>query len=172
MTDFRIQVEDQQVRNALQRLITAGTDLSPVTRVIATHLKSITEEAFAKEQDPATGKPWAPLSAVTLRRRAKSGNISAGGAQKLQVSRNLLGSILADYDATTASVGTNLVYATTQHYGAKQGQFGRGNYRTRQGSFPIPWGDIPPRPFFGLNSQHQDEITDTIADHIRQLWSD
>jgi len=74
--------------------------------------------------------------------------------------------------ATSASVGTNLKYATTQHYGAKQGQFGHGNYKTKQGSFPIPWGDIPPRPFFGFNSQHHNEITDTIADHIRQLWSD
>ena len=167
MTDFRIQIEDQQVRNALQRLITADTDLSPVTSVIATHLESITKDAFEKEQDPATGKPWAPLSAVTLRRRTKSDHVSAGGASKLQVSNNLLGSILADYDATTASIGTNLKYATTQHYGARQGQFGRGNYKTKQGSFPIPWGNIPPRPFFGLNSQHHNEITDLI----RRLWT-
>ncbi len=166
---FRIDIDDKQIQNALQRLITAGTDLSPATSVISAYLQSITEEAFSKEQDPATGTPWAPLSDVTSQRRTKSGHISTGGTKKLQVSRNLIQSILADYDDTSAVVGTNLKYATTQHYGARQGEFGRGNYKTRTGSFPIPWGDIPARPFFGLNSQHKDDIRRIITDHIRRL---
>ena len=171
MTQIRIDIHDRPVRNALQRLITAGTDLSPATSEIATYLMSITEQAFDKETDPATGKPWAPLSKVTLRRRSMSGHVSASGARKLQVSRNLLQSILADYDQTSAVVSTDLDYATTQHDGARQGQFGRGNYQTKRGSFPIPWGDIPARPFFGLSNRHQDEVRDIITDHIRRLWS-
>ena len=45
----------------------------------------------------------------------------------------------------TVGIGSPMVYAGTFNYGAKSGEFGFGMYATRQGSFPIPWGDIPAR---------------------------
>ena len=168
-TDLKIELKDKQVNAAVLRLIAASHDLTPAMSVIASDLLAITQAAFRTEQNPATGAPWAPLSAVTLQRRAKSGSVHpvSGEAAKLQQEGDLLSSIVADYDRTSALAATNLQYATTQHYGAKRGEFGTGKYKTRKGSFPIPWGDIPPRPFFGLAPQHEDQITNLIARHIK-----
>lgn len=168
--EIRIELRDRDLRRALAHLVVAGEDLSPATREIAGFLMSITEDAFERERDPATGEAWAPLSEVTLRRREKSRHVGAGGARKLQVSGSLLDSIIADYDDSTAVVGTNLRYATTQHFGPRRGEFGRGAFAAGKGSFPIPWGDIPPRPFFGLNATDEQAVIDILQDHLERAF--
>lgn len=168
--EIRVELKDAELRAALGRLVTAGQDFSPATKKIAAHLLQITNDAFERERDPETGQAWAPLSDVTRRRRERSGHVGVGGAKKLQVTRNLLDSIIADYDESTAVVGTNLKYATTQHFGAKRGEFGRGGFKTRKGGFPIPWGDIPPRPFFGLNATDEQAVSDILRDHIERAF--
>ena len=168
--DIRIEFRDRELRAALSRLVAAGDDLSPATRAVADHLKKVTERAFDSESDPATGEPWADLSDVTKQRRGQSGRVGAKGAKKLSADGDLIRSITADYDATSAVVGTNLAYATTQHFGAKKGEFGAGSFKTRSGSFPIPWGDIPARPFFGLSPADENAILDIIARHIGSSW--
>ena len=164
--DFHIELQDAEVRQGLQRLIHAGTDLTPAMRTIATFLADRSEEAFAQEQSPE-GIPWQPLSQATLARRKKAGKPSA---KLLQQDRHLLNSITADWDKTAAVAGTNVIYATTHQFGAKQGQFGQGNYTTRQGSFPIPWGDVPARPFLGVSATDAKEIENTIARFIAKQW--
>lgn len=163
--EIRVEFKAKELRAALGRLVTAAHDFSPATKEIAAFLLRTTEDAFERERDPADGQAWAPLSDVTRRRREKSGHVGVGGAKKLQVTRNLLDSIIADYDDSTAVVGTNLKYATTQHFGAKRGEFGRAQ---RKGSFPIPWGDIPPRPFFGLSATGEKAVSDILRDHIER----
>jgi phage gpG-like protein len=59
-------------------------------------------------------------------------------------------------------VGSSLEYAAVQQFGARQGQLGR----TRRGA-PIPWGDIPPRPFLGLSAADRQEILGILAEHLR-----
>lgn len=169
--NIRVEIQDQELRYALRRLVAFGEDLSPATGAVAAYLLRVTEDAFEQERDPATGEAWAPLSEVTLRQREKSGHVGSGGAKKLQVSRNLLDSIVADFDASTAVVGTNLKYATTQQFGAERGKFGRGEFKTKKGSFPIPWGDIPPRPFLGVSPDDERAITDIISDHVASTWA-
>lgn len=168
--EIKILLEDKELQAALGGLVAAGQDFSPATRAIAEHLKRVTEDAFANERDPATGEAWTPLSDVTRRRREKSGHVGASGAKKLQVTRSLLDSITADHDESAAVVGTNLVYAATQHFGARRGEFGRGGFKTRKGSFPIPWGDIPPRPFFGLGATDEQAVSDILQDHIERAF--
>ena len=170
--NIRIELRDRELRRALSDLVTAGTNLSPATREIAALLKRITEDAFEHEADPATGEAWKPLSDVAAS-RPPDGNRKGrrGRANKLQVSRGLLDSIVADYDQMTAVVGTNLAYATTQYFGAKKGEFGRGSFKTRKGSFPIPSGDIPARPFLGVSPVDETAITDIIANHLKRSFS-
>ena len=170
--DIRITLQDQDARATLQRLVDLGTDLSPITGAIAAHLKSVTEEAFEGERDPATGEPWPDLAEATLSRRSRSGNISrtTGTAGKLQVGRRLLDSIVADHDHNTAVAGSNLEYATTHQFGAKQGQFGTGTFKTRTGTFPIPWGDVPARPFLGIGKDDEEAITRLIVRHMERLF--
>ena len=87
------------------------------------------------------GRPaWAGLSPVTLARRAH------GGGAILQDSGELKGSIKASHTVDTATVGSNLKYAPTHQFGARQGEFGRSDRNT-----PLPWGDIPARPFIPMD---------------------
>ena len=148
---IKIELDDEQLRAKLRELIRLGNDLSPITVAISEELKAITESAFQKEQDPATGKAWAKLSDVTLARRKKSGHTGSNSTKKLQVGRDLLNSIIADHDKHSAIVGTNLAYATTQQFGAKKGEFGSFSIiKTRQ-VVQVPWGDVPSGHRAGLD---------------------
>ncbi len=161
---INISLDDVQAQRAISRLITAGTDMTPVMRKIANLLAESTNETFDKEQDPTTGTPWKALSEVTRKRRGRDG-------PKLQVARNLINSILPDWDSTTAVVGTNVPYATTHQFGAKKGEFGRFSIiKTRQ-AVPIPWGDIPARPFLGVSTEDRTHIKDIVLKHIREQWA-
>lgn len=159
---IRIEVQDREVRAALNRMISLGSDLSPVMRKIAGALESGVEDAFRKEQSPE-GVAWDDLSEVTKARREKQ---RKWPGKKLQVSHDLAGSIHSRHDARSAVAGTNLVYATTHHFGAKKGAFGTG----KKGSFPIPWGDIPARPFLGVSAETQGDIVKVLHRHIRLAW--
>ncbi|WP_198321874.1 MULTISPECIES: hypothetical protein [Methylococcus] len=35
---------------------------------------------------------------------------------------------------------------------------------------PIPWGDIPARPFIGLSDDDKNYIVETIEEHIKAAW--
>lgn len=122
------------------------------------------EEAFEREEDPNTGTPWADLSDFTKARRKKQGHWPG---KKLQVSQaGLASSINSDSGQDFAQVGTNKVYAPTHQRGAKKGEFGTGSYKTRQGTFPIPWADIPARPFLGLSETTAEEVRTIMARYI------
>jgi hypothetical protein len=61
----------------------------------------------------------------------------------------------------------NCQFCGSQQFGAKQGQFGRGKR-----NHPIPWGDIPARPFFpdparGLPEPLQQSITEVLRIALR-----
>lgn len=47
-------------------------DLTPVLPVIAEDLQKVVSDAFRRESDPSTGKPWASLEASTVKRKAKA----------------------------------------------------------------------------------------------------
>lgn len=58
-------------------------------------------------------------------------------------------------------MGSNLIYAAVQQFGAGKGQFGN----MANGS-PIPWGNIPARPFLGISPEDETNILALIADFI------
>lgn len=140
MANATIEIDDRRIKAALRRLAASGRDLTPAMRDIAGLLEASARRAFEQERSP-DGKPWADLSDLTKRRRAATGHWPG---QILQVTGRLIGSLASSYDATSAQAGTNLPQARTHQKGAKQGAYGR----TRRGG-PIPWGDIPARPFLG-----------------------
>ncbi len=150
--DFEI--DDKQVRRLIRRLIDSGKDLSSAMRVVSEHLRAVADEAFERTQSP-DGKKWAPLSPVTLARRRGSNS-----AKPLQDTGRLVNSITASHGKDYAQTGTNVIYAAIQQFGAKKGQF--------RSSPPVPWGNIPARPFFGLSENHKKEIQDLLRDQIRK----
>lgn len=97
-------------------------------------------------------------------------------------------------DESSVTVGTNVVYAATMQFGARKGEFGDGvanvsehkrsvHFTTKAGAQSktrrsqmvrahlryvpfIPWGDIPPRPFLGINVEDQLSIFEIINRHL------
>lgn len=167
-----IEVDDTRIHEALNRLLQVDTDLSPVMAVIAGHLADSARESFNREAAPG-GDPWAPLSPTTSaertqpRRTLPSGRVVGGyrAGPKLQRDGDLKNSILQDWDATSAIVGTNKDYATTQQFGAQRGAFG-----TIKRGGPVPWGNIPARPFLGLWPEHAEEILADVRNYITVQW--
>ena len=63
-------------------------------------------------------------------------------------------------------IGSPMVYAGTFHFGAKSGEFGFGVYASRNGSFPIPWGDIPARRFLGMSQAGRDNVVNLVRSYL------
>ena len=134
---FEIKIEDQAVMSALGRLAQAGRDMSPVMRKIETEMFVQTEANFAAEGRPK----WLGLKNPSERRK---------GGQILQDTGQLAASISSSSDATSATVGSNKVYAAIHQLGGKAG---RGHKAT-----------IPARPFLPVDAQGnlQPEAEDLI----------
>ena len=58
-------------------------------------------------------------------------------------------------------VGSPLVYAGTPQFGAERGAFG-----LAPNGAPIPWGDIPARPFLGVSGEDGREIVALVNEHL------
>jgi len=151
---FRIEVDDEQVLAKLTRAVDQAENLSPLMGEIEGILIDAIERAFKNEQDPETGAPWAELSSVTKARRG-------AGAKKLQDSGSLVQSIGGKHDALSAEAGVAEKYGITHQLGAAKGEYGK----TSRGA-PIPWGDIPARPFLGFNEDDRREILDVVSQYI------
>lgn len=166
---INIDVLDRDAKAAIRRTIRAGYDMSPAMLAVSEHLKDSALESFARQRAP-DGTPWAQLKASTRRQRRRGGFGEAGPI--LQRRGDLLRSIVSDHGPTFASAGTNLVYATTQHFGAERGAFGGARTSLPGRSFfqPIPWGDIPARPFLGVSADDERRIGEIVLDHVTNPW--
>lgn len=155
MAEIKLTFNDEKVLAALNELALRVDDLTPAMHEIADVLADATDRAFMTESDPA-GEKWDPLSAVTLALRPER-----EGGQILSDSGLLAASIVTDAGRNHAEIGTNRVYAPTHQFGARQGEYGR----TRRG-VPIPWGDIPARPFLGIGPDDEADILDIATRHL------
>lgn len=176
--NLKIEVQDSAVRAWMAKLVESVADPRPALDEIGAALRTSTYNRFRNSRDPS-GAPWNPLSAVTLALRRKGKG--EGSAKPLLSSGDLANSIHAVVDANSVTIGTNKVYGAMQHFGAKKGEFGRysqvgrvrkyglGTFKGSAGAkkgFPIPWGDIPPRPFLGVSNDDRREIITVIRDHL------
>ncbi len=188
-----IDVNDEEVRRGLTRLRVVADDMTPAMRVIAEHLEAGVERRFRTKTGPG-GQLWDDLSDVTKARRKKKGRVPI---QKLVSSGKLRDSFHADYDSNRAVVGTGVEYASTHQYGAERGEFGsfsvvaqtvqgrrrqvrRGESAKLAGTLgtepartqgrPIPWGDIPARPFLGFDDKDRSNVSDVIMDHLERSF--
>jgi len=150
---IKIEIDDRQVLDALRRLQEAGTDLRPAFQALGEYLVESTKRRFAEGRAP-DGSPWVPNSPATLARKR-------GSRPLIGESRRLGNEIHYRAGPTSLELGSSLEYAAVQQFGARKGQFGR----NRRGS-PIPWGDIPPRPFLGLSETDQATVLEIIQEHL------
>ncbi len=156
---INIELDTTEARAAIQRLIRLSTNLTPLMQDVGEQLLNSTRQRFRHEQAPDS-TPWAPLSDTTKRRKTKNHD-------KILTEDGLLGSQIV-YHATPNSleIGSNRIYASTHQFGASKGQYGN----TTKGS-PIPWGNIPARPFLGLSPQDTTSIHETFNHHLQTRWA-
>jgi phage gpG-like protein len=174
---FTVTVTDSGVIDAFNRLIAFGENTQPVLAAIGEKMLEFTKERFEQSNDPY-GNPWEPNSDTTLRAAlhrsgknfTKKGGLSKRGADLLAGKKPLIGaskSLSTQLHAMVigdnlVTVSSTMIYAATQQFGARQGEFGRDKR-----NHPIPWGDIPARPFFpdpaqGLPEELQQDIADVL----------
>ena len=172
MSLITIEVDDAGFREALRLLRDRVESLAPAMKEIGEDLTESTKQRFATSTAP-DGTRWAENSETTLLRLlfGRAGMLSKGetatGGRTLTKkgmtglvgkkpligeTRNLSSTITYQVvdGGNTLLVGSPEKYASTHQFGAKQGAYGS----TRRGA-PIPWGDIPARPFLGLSSDDE-----------------
>lgn len=170
---IRLEVNVTNVEKALSRLENAGEMRLNIMRGISGVLLAAIERGFRDEADPVTGTPWADLSPVTIARRAAAGH----AGKKLQVS----GRLAASFGETSLSesaltIGSNVVYASTMHHGAKKGAFGRMSVLSTRREVPIPWGDIPARHLLpigesgGINPVDEEDIAEVLQNNVAAIF--
>ncbi len=149
--NISIQIHDQQIQSAMQRLMHAGQDMGPVMQAIGDDIVERTKRRFATSTAP-DGSRWAPNSQVTylLSMRdwgkgnfTKSGRVNGKGAARLGAKRPLIGEsgdlerqFHVAADSSSVTIGSSMVYARIHQFGGK----------TAAKSM-IPGKTIPPRPF-------------------------
>jgi len=117
--DYRVEIDDEGVQAALNRALARFSDLTPLMEGVAGVLEDEAQSAFREQRSPK-GRGWARLSEVTIALRTKSGHWPG---KILQRSGRLAGSISSQVTPNSATVGTNVIYASVQQFGAPKRQF-------------------------------------------------
>lgn len=172
-----IQVEhSSDVIQALRNLEARIQNRQPALVSMGEYLTMAHKQRFSQSVSP-DGTAWQPNSPVTLARYLgnfsgsyrKDGSLSKRGANRAGNKKPLIGEsrtlsttiryVLVGQDGLM--VGTGTKYGAVQHFGAKKGAFGQ----TRHGA-PIPWGDIPARPWAGMSDADAREVLDILGMYL------
>lgn len=152
MTDLTIQVDNQQVNNALEFVESQLANMQPVFNSIGQALKTNIRLGFADQRSP-DGINWAALSPVTVANRNNNSDVPLNDTGVLK------NSFTVNTGAMFVEVGTNAPQAALMNFGGTKAQF------------PHLWGDIPARPFMPtqqLPAQWEKDIVEIIKRHIEQ----
>lgn len=163
MTSVKITSKgDEAVQAEIKRLSARIGSPRPILGAIGEILIDSTTKRFARGVGP-DGKKWKRNAPSTISRYlAAFGNSRRRQGTKRPLigeSLSLSTTISSSVSGRTLSVGSPMIYASTQHFGASRGAFGS----NRRGS-PIPWGDIPARPFLGISAEDREDILDSLRE--------
>ena len=173
-----IEYTGAEIIERLMRLsqVISPTGLRTVLGEIGEELTESTKRRFSTSTAP-DGTPWAPNSTATTlpsylcsakSNFKKDGTLSKRGQTRQANKRPLVASGILAHTITWqlvpegVEIGSPKIYAGTHQFGAKQGQYGRDRR-----NHPIPWGDIPARPFLGLSADDESAISTLISTHLR-----
>lgn len=170
---IQVTLDDEAAQTAFARLVQAGTQMQPLMQEIGEFLAETTKQRFQTSTGP-DGHRWAPNTETTyvnlLGRYkgsfGKTGKISAAGSRRASGKKPLIGetgalSTTINYRAGSdfVEIGSPMVYAGVQQFGAKARSFTGGK---------APWGDIPARPFLGLSASDRDGLLDITGDYLER----
>lgn len=149
-----VDINDQEARDLINELKRRMGNLTPVMEAVGQIIQSGTQQRFVDQRGP-DGSPWDALSPVTLARRRKAGR----GAQILRDTGRLMNSISYKVTGDSVKVFTNVIYAGTQQLGARQGAY--------RASPPVPWGNIPARPFLGYSADDNAAVIEVLQGYLQ-----
>ena len=117
-TSLTIEVDDAEVRAALNSLADAGGNLGTAFRVIGEYLLASTRDRFTTQAAP-DGTPWAPLSDAWRRRK-----VAKGRDPRILIMRGYLsgmapGQLAYQADGDGVRVGTMAVYGAIHQFGGE-----------------------------------------------------
>ena len=150
-----LEFNDSSVQAAFNRLLRAGANMTPAMKDIAEHLHNVGVARFDTQTAP-DGTPWADNTQEVKDRKTRDSILTELGHLRLLSSAE---------GPDFVEIGSSRIYASTHQFGAAEGAFGtnaRGN--------PIPWKDIPARPFLGLAPDDPEAIQRIIRQHIQRAW--
>ena len=193
MATIKIEIQDQAVMAAFNRLIAAGDDISPIMRLIGERMAESTKQRFSDSRAP-DGSPWQPLARSTYEGMvagrksnvtAKRGKLSALGAARVMGRKPLIGetgalSTTINYQLegrNAVMIGTPMEYGFVHQFGGKK------TYtimpKNKQalawpgGAHPVKKVVHPPLPkraFLGVSADDSEQITQILRDAINGAW--
>ena len=147
--EYTVTVDDADLRRKAARLLRRLGDLSEPMLEVRDVMLNAVHDRFESESDP-DGNRWRRLSPATLAARRRRGK---GGVTILRASGRLIVSIAPRSDATSATVGTNVVHGAIHQFA---GQAGRNLAVT-----------IPARAYLGFGAAERPAIGEVFEDWLR-----
>lgn len=155
-------IQNDEITAALTRLSAFLSDMTPAMQDIGEIVVDSTKQRFAQGIAP-DGSRWAPKSKTTLEKYGSRTSNRIDVRPLFGPSGALSSQIFYSAGPDSLEWGSPMIYAGTQHFGAAQGAFGR---TSRNG--PIPWGNIPARPFLGISPEDDTNVTEALAEWLER----
>jgi len=143
MITIEFELVDQQFRRAIDSLLAASTDLSPLMTTLAGHLAAIPERAFEQQKDPSFGEPWAALSPRYAKRKAQK---YGPGKKILEATGEMMASIVPESGEDYAEVVIGSPYAIYHQTGTSR---------------------MPARPPLGIDEEGEEDIVQSTLDYLQ-----
>lgn len=157
---IEIEFTNDEITPALERLAAGLDDMTPVMQGIGELWLASTQDRMQRGETPE-GRAFAPRSPVTLARYAALG-FSFGNP--LHLTGEMRSQLSTESGADYTRLGSNAIQAAVMQFGARQGAFGQA---ARGG--PIPWGDIPARPYIGVSDEDETMILAELAEWLEGI---
>ncbi|PCH65804.1 MAG: phage virion morphogenesis protein [Rhodobacteraceae bacterium] len=159
---FTIEFNNDQITPALGRVAAALGDMTPVMQDLAELWLSSTQDRMERGEQP-DGTPFAPRSPTTLEQYAAQGFIFGA---PLNLTGEMRQQLATESGSDFLRIGSNAIQSAVMQFGASQGAFGS----TAKGG-PIPWGDIPARPFLGISDEDETNMMAELAEWLETAAS-
>lgn len=157
---IKYEINLSQAEALFAALDAALTDMTPVMNDLGELLTTSTKERFPTGTAP-DGSKWAPKSQTTLNRYGAKKSNRVDVRPLFGPTGLLSQQIFSEASATEVSWGSNLIYSAVMQFGAGKGAFG-----SMANGAPIPWGNIPARPFIGVSAKDEANIIATLEDWL------
>lgn len=158
---IRSDLNTDRLSPALMAVAEAVDNMTPVMQDIGEYLIKSTRERFPKGEAP-DGSMWAPKAPATVEAYLARPPHRVDARPLYGPTGLLSQQIFYQVRPNEVEWGSNRIYAAVMQLGAGKGALGT----TSRGS-PIPWGDIPARPFLGVSAEDETQISAILSDYLQ-----